>query len=218
MVHVFSIEGNIGAGKSTLVNVLKTKLTEISIVGQFYGSTEYNLVYLQEPVDAWQSIKDSQGVNIIEKYYSNQEKYAFPFQMMAFISRYTQLKNAIKNAHKNTIIITERCLLTDHEVFAKMLYDSSKIDEISYNIYKKWFDEFEIMMTGIIYIDVNYGQCDLHIKNRNRPGENIPLSYLEECEKYHHKWIENVRNKLILILDDQEYWPRQIEKFISSLI
>ena len=42
----------------------------------------------------------------------------------------------------NSVIISERCVFTDKNVFAKMLYESDKIDEIEYTIYTKWFDEF----------------------------------------------------------------------------
>ena len=42
----------------------------------------------------------------------------------------------------NAIIICERSVFTDKEVFAKMLYDDGKIEEVNYQIYLKWFDEF----------------------------------------------------------------------------
>mgnify|MGYP000683927573 CR=1 FL=1 len=57
--------------------------------------------------------------------------------MMAYITRITQLRKAIQQ-HKNCIIITERSILTDKNVFAKMLHDDKKIEEINYNIYKLW--------------------------------------------------------------------------------
>ena len=70
---IISYEGNIGAGKSTFVELLKTVLEE------------KNIKFIQEPVDEWDQIKDSNGKTMIEKYYGNQKKYAFSFQMMAYI-------------------------------------------------------------------------------------------------------------------------------------
>ena len=91
-------------------------------------------MFLKEPVDEWEKITDENGITIIEKFYTNQEKYSFPFQMMAYISRLNVLRNALKEIelleNKKTIIITERSLYTDKMVFAKMLYDSGKIDVI----------------------------------------------------------------------------------------
>ena len=48
-------------------------------------------MYLPEPVDIWESIKDKNGKNVIESYYEDQVKFAFPFQMMAYISRVHQI-------------------------------------------------------------------------------------------------------------------------------
>ena len=83
MVSIFTIEGNIGSGKSTLITILKKSNTALKHIP---------IIYLPEPVAIWESIKDSKGKNIIEKYYQNQEKYAFSFQMMAYISRIHQLR------------------------------------------------------------------------------------------------------------------------------
>ena len=139
---IIAIEGNIGSGKSTLVS----KLEEI-----FKNNTDY--YFLQEPVSIWNTIKDENGVTILEKFYNETEKYAFQFQIMAYISRLSILREALKNK-KAKYIITERSIYTDSNVFAKMLYDDKKITLIEYTIYKKWFDEFisEIPISKIIYV------------------------------------------------------------------
>ena len=127
---IFSLEGNIGSGKSTILQNLITRLK---------GNN--SIIFLQEPVTEWEKIKDSSGTTILEKFYSNQEKYAFGFQMMAYISRLALLKKTIKeNPHCH--IVTERSINTDKNVFAKMLYEDDKIEEVNYQIYQKWFDEF----------------------------------------------------------------------------
>ena len=106
--RIISIEGNIGSGKSTLLGNLKKSL----------ASTP-GVVFLKEPVDDWATITDVDGVTMLEKFYANQKEYAFPFQMMAYISRLALFKNTIKE-NPGAIIITERSLNTDREVFAKM--------------------------------------------------------------------------------------------------
>ena len=130
---IFSVEGNIGSGKSTLVNVLKDYFSQ--------NETERTIVFLDEPVHEWESITDSNGESILSKFYANQTKYAFSFQMMAYISRIANLRRAIRE-NPGAIIITERSVLTDKNVFAKMLYDDDKIEEVNYKIYLNWFDEF----------------------------------------------------------------------------
>ncbi len=180
---IISVEGNIGSGKSTFVKKLKKNLPD----DKFY--------FLQEPVDQWSNIKDENGITILEKFYSNQNKYAFSFQMMAYISRLSILKQAIKD-YPNHIIITERCLNTDRYVFAQMLFDDKKIEKVNYEIYLKWFDHFikECQIDYHIYVDVNPEICYQRIQIRNREGENIPLEYLKKCDLYHNNWLSNKGN------------------------
>jgi hypothetical protein len=60
--------------------------------------------------------------------------------MMAFISRLSILKKTMKE-NKNCIIITERSLFTDKFVFAQMLFDKGKIEDVNFKIYLEWFNE-----------------------------------------------------------------------------
>ena len=200
MKYIFSIEGNIGSGKSTLIDILK--------------KSDLNFIYLPEPVDVWNDIKDSNGITILEKYYQDPKRYAFSFQMMAYISRLSLIRAAIKFAPDNSIIITERSIYTDREIFAKMLYDSGDIEEIEYSIYLNWFNEFsESELHGIIYVYTNPDICLTRIEKRNRKGEIIPLSYLENCHRYHENWINNTKTNL-LILDGK---PEQSEKTVEII-
>ena len=189
-IKIVSIEGTIGSGKSTLIQLLKKENT--------------SFIFLPEPVDLWNEIKDSSGVSIIEKYYANKQKYSFSFQMMAYITRLSQLKKCIETAPENSIIITERCLNTDRYVFAKMLYDTNFIEDIEYSIYTHWFDEFKEFtnLSALIYIQTNPEVCLERTKIRNRKGEElIPLNYLTNCHSYHENWINNCSNQPLLTLN-----------------
>ena len=83
MIRLVSVEGNIGSGKSTFLNYVKQQCAALEKV-----------IILAEPVNEWETLTDSQGSSIIELFYHDKEKYAFPFQMMAYISRLALLKKA----------------------------------------------------------------------------------------------------------------------------
>ena len=185
MPYIYSIEGNIGSGKSTLVRRLQ--------------KMNSNMVFMLEPVDEWGEIKDRRGENILTKFYRDQKKYSFSFQMMAYISRLSKLKKIIRKNH-NSIIVTERSVLTDKNVFAKMLYDDDKIEEVNYIIYLKWFDEFiqDIIHTGFIYIQADPEICHERVEKRNRIGETISMEYLKKCHNYHEEWLKKEENVLLL--------------------
>lgn len=218
MAIIFSIEGNVGSGKSTLVKNLKHYLKK-----QYLN---YNVIYLQEPVDVWSSIKDEHGNTILKKFYENQKKYAFSFQMMAYISRLSQIKNIIYK-NPNTIVICERSVWTDKNVFAKMLFNDRKIEEINYKIYNMWFDEFvkEYTLSGIFYVKTEPKKCHERVNIRNREGENIPIEYLESCNLYHENWLLNTNKKVITLNGNIEFinnipteWIDKIEAMIKTSI
>ena len=110
---IISIEGNIGAGKSTMVNKLKTRYAD-----------RPDIVFLQEPVDAWSNITQD-GKTMLELFYDHQNKYSFAFQVMAYTSRLRMIKDEIDKAvHGETqvkTVVMERSLEADRFIFAKML-------------------------------------------------------------------------------------------------
>ena len=227
MYKIVSIEGNIGSGKSTLLETLRETYKE-----------EADIVFLNEPVDEWAKITDENGVTILEKFYADQEKYSFPFQMMAYVSRLKILRDAKSdlslsqnNPHKKVILITERSLFTDKLVFAKMLYDDKKIEPINYKIYLSWFDTFsnEFPVHKVVYVKASPEKCSDRINKRSRDGEGcIPLEYLQNCSRYHDDMLDIraeecvCRDQLILngnidIYENTtqlETWIKDIDTFI----
>ena len=210
MPMLFTIEGNIGVGKSTLINTLR-ETPEIN--GR-------KIVFLEEPVSIWETIKDETGVNIITLFYADQETYAFTFQMMAYISRLATLKEAIAE-HPDSIIITERSVYTDKHIFANMLYYDKKISTIEYQIYNKWFNHFlnDVLLSGIIYLKCDPSVANVRVNQRARTGETIPIEYLEKCHQYHQQWIENTSIPTKTI-DRNNAVPNftHISEFISTII
>ena len=221
-----SIEGNIGSGKSTLLANLRE-----------YFKNNKSVIFLKEPVDEWAKIKDKNGITILEKFYTDQEKYSFSFQMMAYVSRIKVLRDTLKeknicqNQSNNYIIITERSLYTDKMVFAKMLYDSGKIEDVNYQIYLNWFDTFsgEFPVHKVIYVKAVPDKCYERIVKRSREGEeNIPLEYLTACSLYHDNMLDKSASNCVcneqLILDGNidiyenktqvDEWIQEIEKYI----
>ena len=224
---IISIEANIGAGKTTLLEKLRMQL---SIHLHLENANEKkNIIFLEEPVKIWETIQDASGNTMIQKFYADQNKYAFSFQIMAYISRLSLLKKAIRE-NPGSIIITERSLNTDKMVFAKMLFDSGLIEDVNYQIYLKWFDEFaeECPLNKIIYINADPEICYGRIKKRSRAGEScIPLAYLQECHKYHENMIDTLSlNVDLLILNGNDNiiencnilneWISKINNFIYN--
>ena len=221
-ISIVSIEGNIGSGKSTLLENLRN-----------YYSDNIQVIFLKEPVDDWAKIKDENGITMLEKFYADQEKYSFPFQMMAYISRLKVLRDALKFiktlnvSDKKFVIITERSLYTDKMVFAKMLADSGKIEYINYQIYLNWFETFseEFPVHKIVYVKTNPENCFNRILKRSRDGESkIPLDYLTNCSLYHDSMLdtfitENICDKQLILDGNIDIYKNknQVDKWIDEI-
>ena len=69
-----------------------------------------------------------------------------------------------------------------------MLYNENKLEDIEYQIYNKWFDEFTASLpnTKTIYLKTTPEEAKERVDARSRKGEeNIPLEYLKKCHTYH---------------------------------
>jgi deoxyadenosine/deoxycytidine kinase len=209
--RIISIDGNIGSGKSTLYDFLKNKYRNNKEIG-----------FVEEPVDTWSTIVDENNTPILTNLYKDTHKYAFRFQMMAYISRLHLLRQAVCS-NNYQVIITERSVMTDRHIFAKMLHDDGHIALDEMSIYLKWFDEFisDVYPSSFVYVRADALTCDGRVKKRARPGEIIELSYLQRCHDYHEQWLNNMGNNVVVLdanldLDKNphihEEWSKIIEE------
>lgn len=203
---MISIEGNIGAGKSTLIEELKKH------------STDWN--FIAEPVDIWSSITNVQGKSLLSLYYEDPKRWSYSFQSCALLSRFQNIQKAVadsaeKNSHvmedkrdgtlplRRPVFITERCLDTDYNVFAKLLRDEGSIDKLEFEIYDRLYQHLRNSMTAsltaIIHVDTSPEDCMERIKIRNRTGESaISLDYLNSIDQYQSKWTNSLNDVSII--------------------
>jgi len=182
---IVSLVGNIGAGKSTLLAALEATLCADPIKGQTW-------VFLKEPVHLWTKICDKDGNTMLSKFYADPAKYSFAFQIMAFTTRLHELRRIIREHPGITGIICERSLDADQEIFAKMLHDGGQMEDVEFEIYQQYFQEYDADFTvdAIIYCDTDAATCYDRVKSRSRDGESgISLEYLEKCREYHELWL-----------------------------
>ena len=208
MTIFITIEGNIGSGKSSLLMHLK----------HFFNKENINVGYIDEPVAEWDKIKDSHGTTILSKYYADQKQYAFAFQMMAYISRLVKMQKVLESNYD--VVIMERTMITDKEVFAKMLYDEGKLQEIEYQIYNLWFDAFIGNMPDLYYIYVKTTPvvASNRVQLRNRIGESISIDYLIKCNDYHDKWLNQIPRDKILTINSNQYFDSDQYEYVCELV
>jgi deoxyadenosine/deoxycytidine kinase len=198
---MYFIEGNIGAGKSTLVSAL----------------AERGLNTLQEPVDSWTATRNSNGKNLLQEFYEDPKRWAYTFQSMAFRTRVMSMDTIDDDC------IVERSVYTDRMVFAEAAKDDGNIDMIEWNDYINWFDFIMDKLgkkpNGIIYLRGSPETCMKHIKQRGREGEeNISLDYLKVLHKKHDIWLSNESNVLVLDIDtmDRSTFVDEVIRYLTE--
>ena len=186
VLTLVTIQGNIGAGKSTLLEHLKTATR-----------ARKDICVLSEPVDEWDSINDGMGNTMLALFYGDQQRHAFAFQMMAYVSRLALLRRTIKQGYK--LIISERSLTCDREVFARMLANDGKLSQVEYKIYLRWFEEFtrDLPEERIFYIRTSPETAAKRVAKRGREGESVSLEYLTRCHDYHERWINQHAHQVV---------------------
>jgi deoxyadenosine/deoxycytidine kinase len=224
---VISVEGNIGSGKTTILEKLEEHCRN--------SNQPNRILFLREPLDVWEGVKDPQtGENILEKFYANPEKYSFPFQVMAFSTRLALLQDAVRDCPDYvSAVVIERSLAADKQIFAKMLHDDGKIDDISYQIYENFHKTLcrDVELNGIVYIDADADVCKARVEKRSRQGESeISLEYLQKCKKYHDEWMDKEPDALRIKTnqdvtydmsdetDQGNVWIKQILDYIDEAI
>lgn len=204
----FTLEGLIGAGKSRFLAALKTNFAS----PQRRESTQRELTIVDEPVEKWCSTKDETGKSVLSYFYDDTERYGFLFQINALMTRYgstleanDRIEQNLLSDHMSHVLLSERTIGTDRNVFAKMLNGDGKLNSMEYLIYQQTFDTLTQRrpecnsVDGVIFIHTTPEESMRRIIKRGREGENIPLDYLEKCAAAHQEWLPNCEVPVLIV-------------------
>ena len=166
--RIYALEGNIGAGKTTILKMLAKNFKDVEFV--------------EEPVKEWQNLG---GMNLLDSFYSNPQRWGFSFE---FYSMLTKIQALLKAADSDKpIIIIERSILSN-KVFMDLSNELGKLDKMEYcmliNTYKFYLQNIYPQISGILYLDTPVDECMKRITKRNRGEEcGIERSYLEALKR-----------------------------------
>ena len=166
--RIYALEGNIGAGKTTIMKIISSHFHDVEFV--------------EEPVSQWQNLG---GVNLLDAFYSDPQRWGFSFEFYSMLTKIQALLNAA-NSDK-PIIIIERSILSN-KVFMDLSNELGKLDKMEYcmlmNTYDFYLEHVYPQLAGIIYLDTPVDECIKRITKRNRGEEcTIEKSYLEAIRK-----------------------------------
>ena len=201
---IVSVEGNIGVGKSTFIDILKSKW-------DYEGGCEV----VPEPVDLWKNLVNTDGKNILQTFYEDIPRWAYSFQNVACITRMMKMEESIRNSSSKYIFL-DRSLGTDKNVFEAMLHDQGQMNELEHQMYNLWCDFYHQYVRSqsnqiYIYLKASPETCASRIKKRGRvEEETIGLDYLKGLNDYHDSWLLTEPN--VVIIDCEEEFENDIDK------
>jgi len=176
-MHI-AIVGNIGAGKTTLTELLAKN----------YG---------------WDPVFEAVDNNpYLEDFYSDMKRWSFNLQIYFLNSRYRQIIDIQKSGHN---IIQDRTIYEDAYIFAENLHDMGLMTTRDYQNYQAIFDNITDFIKPpdlLVYLKASVPTLVNNIQRRGREYETgIRLDYLSKLNDKYQKWISGYRLGKLLVID-----------------
>ncbi|MGK2861303.1 MAG: deoxynucleoside kinase [Chitinophagaceae bacterium] len=172
--NFITIEGNIGAGKTTLAHLLSKHYNARLILEEFADNP------------------------FLPKFYENQEQYAFPLELFFMAERFKQLKELLQQKDMFQHLTISDYLFTKCLLFARVT-----LPEDEFRLYQRLFDIIHqqlIQPDLLIYLHAPINKLQANIKKRNRSYEQkIPDSYLLSIQETYTNYIRQHDVKTLFV-------------------
>ena len=174
--NYIAIEGNIGAGKTTLASKLAEDCNAKLILERFADNP------------------------FLPKFYKDQSRYAFPLEMSFLADRYQQLSDDLAQFD-----LFKDFVVADYHIFKSLIFAKVTLQEDEFRLYKTMFDIIHKEMPKpdlYVYLYQNTDRLLVNIKKRGRSYEqDIPADYLEKINQGYLDYIKTQTDLNVLIID-----------------
>jgi deoxyadenosine/deoxycytidine kinase len=172
--HYITIEGNIGAGKTTLAHLLAKQYNARLVLEEFADNP------------------------FLPKFYENPGQFAFPLELFFMAERYKQLKELIHTKDLFHSVTISDYLFTKCLLFAKV-----NLPEEEFHLYQRLFEIIHQQMIQpeiLIYLHAPVQKLQKNIRKRNRSYEQkIPDEYLYSIQETYTHYIKQHNIKTLYV-------------------
>lgn len=177
--NYIAVEGNIGAGKTTLVGKIAEDFNAKTVLERFADNP------------------------FLPKFYKDQNRYAFPLEMSFLADRYQQISDDLAQFD-----LFKDFIVADYHIFKSLIFAKVTLSDDEFRLYKTLFDIIYKEMPKpdlYIYLYQNTERLLQNIKRRGRSYEQeIPAEYLEKINNGYLDYIKTQKDLNILIIDVSE--------------
>lgn len=177
--NYIAIEGNIGAGKTTLTTKIAEDFNAKTVLERFADNP------------------------FLPKFYEDQSRYAFPLEMSFLADRYQQISDDLAQFD-----LFKDFIIADYHIFKSLIFAKVTLTDDEYRLYRKLFEIIYKEMPKpdlYIYLYQNTDRLLENIKNRGRSYEQkIPAEYLDKINKGYLDYIKSQTDLNVLIIDVSE--------------
>ena len=174
-----SIEGNIGAGKTSLARIFSNRFNTDLVLEEFAENT------------------------FLPQFYENPERFAFPLEMSFLAERYQQLKQAQESAKANG-----KMLISDYIFEKSLLFAQINLSKHELGLFERFYSMIKdslIRPELVIYLKKSTNQLLINIEKRGREYEkSIPASYLDKVTNQYLHHLKTLKHERILIIESDE--------------
>lgn len=177
--NYIAIEGNIGAGKTTLATKIAEDFNAKTVLERFADNP------------------------FLPKFYKDQNRYAFPLEMSFLADRYQQISDDLAQFD-----LFKDFIVADYHIFKSLIFAKVTLSDDEVRLYKTLFDIIYKEMPKpdlYIYLYQNTERLLQNIKRRGRSYEQeIPATYLEKINNGYLDYIKTQKDLNVLIIDVSE--------------
>ncbi|MCD0472835.1 2-amino-4-hydroxy-6-hydroxymethyldihydropteridine diphosphokinase [Flavobacterium sp. EDS] len=174
--NYIAFEGNIGAGKTTLVHKIADDFNAKTVLERFADNP------------------------FLPKFYKDQNRYAFPLEMSFLADRYQQLSDDLAQFD-----LFKDFIVADYHIFKSLIFAKITLAEDEYRLYRNLFDIIYKEMPKpdlYVYLYQNTERLLQNIKKRGRSYEqNIEAEYLDKINNGYLEYIKSQSDLNVLIID-----------------
>lgn len=177
--NYIAIEGNIGAGKTSLAKMMSDEFNAKIILERFADNA------------------------FLPKFYEDKERFAFPLEMSFLADRYQQLSDDLAQ-----LDLFKNLIVSDYYIFKSLIFAQITLQKEEYMLYRRMFDIMykEITKPDLyVYLYQNTARLLKNIKKRGRDYEqNIEETYLQKIHDGYKNFINTQQELNVLVIDVSE--------------